>query len=377
MKTIFSILFTCTLLFAQAQTANITEVNKAMSLGTKPGLEIIIHKTNVKDVMERYEDKVKFYKGKFVEPGKGGFEYNGVGLKMPAMSTFPVNIVAYLFQEVDNVRMTCFFFGEGYFVTSKNTAQFEQASKFMTEIYNNVQFYRIQEQLEAEEKKLKGLEKDEKNVIGDIKDLENDIQKSRESIAESEGIIRDNEVQKTDNTSRLAAQKAKVAAKEAELKLHNKLALETEMKNLDREIKDLNKMNDKFKSELKDKQKMPNPNTQMISSYTKQVEENTAKIAEKEGLHEQKKAFFEKNVTVREGELKTLNKEREKLEDLIKDNEKAIEKNKSNISEQKSKITTNEGKIKDNQGKQKVLGGDIKNQSDKVTEVKKEQDKYR
>ncbi|MBK7959350.1 MAG: hypothetical protein IPK03_15405 [Bacteroidetes bacterium] len=56
---------------------------------------------------------------------------------------------------------------------------------------------------------------------------------------------------------------------------------------------------------------------------------------------------------------------------------KPLKKNKNNITEQKNKITSNEGKIKDNQGKQKVVGGDIKNQSDKVTEVKKEQDKYR
>lgn len=355
----------------------IVEIKKPMSSGENKGLEMVIPNTTVEEVERALSERVKFYKGKFNKPSGGSLEYASYSCKIPTLGTSMTDIYSYLFQEDQSVRMTNFYYFEGSFVSAANSGKFDAASKFAIEVYNKIIFDQMQVKLDVEEKALKGFIKEQKNLYNEQDNLDNDIRKYNESISKSEGDIKENESKKLNNEKLLLAQKDKIITKETELKQYNKLSMETEIKNLEKDVKDLEKINDKLKDELKSKQKEPEKYKELLATYDKQVNDNNYKLIDKNRTITEKKNFFKLNVLEREDQLKDLIKERDKIINAIKNNDKEIAENKKNIEIQKGKISLAESNLATNKTAQINAKANVLKQQGVVDNLKRQQDPYR
>lgn len=361
---------------AKAQIANIVEVKKVMSSGENKGLETVIPNTTIEVVEGITQVKIKTFKSKLIKPSNGSLEYSALGNKIAMYGTYMTDIYYFITQEGNDVRLTMFFYNEGAFVSSSNSGKFNIASNIIREIYNKILFNQIQIKLEVEEKILKSLQSDQKKLYNEEDNAKNKIRRCNESIAESEGEIKKYESKKVTAETSLAELRNKIAAKESEVKPLNKPLVETEIKALEKDIKELENANNKLINALKDKQGSAAHND-MLNAYEKQVNDNNQTLVEKNRRLTEKKAYLKDVILFKENELRDMQKERDKTQNDITDYLNNITNHKNNIEKQKSEIVHQQSILETN----KVAGiskkAEIAKQQNVVDNVRHTQDPFR
>lgn len=371
------IFFLFSFYFLNSQTATISEITKPMSLGEQKGLEIIIPNTTVNAVDDKFSEIIKSYRGKYIKPAKGSLEYISYGSKITTYGTYMTDVYAYIYQENNNVRLTMFLYNEGAFVSASNSGKFKIASNIAKDIFNKIIFEQIQIKVDIEDKILKSLLKDQKDLYQEEDNCNDKIRKCDESISNSEIEIKENESKKLNNESTLRLVKEKLSIKENELKPLNKPLIEAEIKALDKDIDELDNLNKKLKSALKDKQKSANGHNELLVSFEKQVDDNNQKLVEKNRRLTEKRLFLKEVIMLKEDELKDLQHERESLTKSVKNNIEKINDYRKNIEVQKGEIVLQQSKLQTNKATFISKKAEIEKQRNNFDLIKKSQDLYK
>lgn len=237
MRTILSILFILSslALFAQKPLV-VKDIKKAMSQGTEPGMEVMIHQAQQKEVVNAWEKAIKG-KSKAKAESKGD-EITIIGTVLPLISNDSLNIYSYTTTSKEGTKLEVWFELKDGFINPKNEKYYLPAKKFVHDFAVSQYKLAVEEELEAEQDKLKDLEKELDKLAKDHDKLLATISKENVKIENTKNDISTNQADQERQRDLIQVQKKKVteAAKVSE---DAKKDAEKELKGLEKELSKL------------------------------------------------------------------------------------------------------------------------------------------
>lgn len=200
------------LLSTQLGTAQPAAVEKAMSLGVYPGIELNLP-TDARQAERFWRDFIKDYDGK-TKKVRGEGEWLAAGMELIAVGgSDPVNVYALVEKAGSNESEITVWFQlkDGSFVGPDNEpAAFDGAMQLMSQFERYVQKRLTEMELEEQERKLKDLERELTRLQRDKENYEDAIRKAEETIRKMKANIADNEKAQEDTRLRIEMQKKAV-----------------------------------------------------------------------------------------------------------------------------------------------------------------------
>ncbi len=203
----------CCWIFASTSLcAQPTAVEKPMSLGVYPALELDLP-AEAHDIERLWRDFLKTYDGK-TKKVKGEGEWLATGIEMIAVGgTDPVNVYAQIEKTSSNESELNVWFQlrDGSFVAPHNHPKaYEGAVAILQQFERYVQKSLTQEELEAQQKKLKELERELMRLQRDKGKYEEAIRKAEETIQKMKQNIAKNKKAQEETQLRIEIQKKAV-----------------------------------------------------------------------------------------------------------------------------------------------------------------------
>ncbi|MBK8720778.1 MAG: hypothetical protein IPL95_00380 [Saprospiraceae bacterium] len=204
-------------LFFTASFAQVSDVEKTMSQGTKNGLSLDIKNVTLKSVEKDWKKFIKDVKKEDDKYDKKSKEYWLVDAKMPLINgeVNPVDVYVLFTENSSNgVNMTAFYDLGGVYLNSREHAdKFKEAAGWMKKFATQAEQTVMKQKLEDEEDKLKDVEKKLKKLVGNNEDLHKDIENYKAKIKKAEADIETN--LKDQDTTKKAIEEAKKVVDEA------------------------------------------------------------------------------------------------------------------------------------------------------------------
>jgi hypothetical protein len=176
-----------------AQKPEVSDIEAAMSLGTRPA-----YTTKVKDVSEKkaiqvWEDFVKDEFGSKPKSVKGSNELMAEGAKNKSISKEEFTIYSSTIVSGNDVLMTVWFdLGSGFLNKSNNSSAHETAKAKLADFNYAVQRDLAVEAVEKEEDKLKNAEKSLSRIIDDGESIKKDIRNYEDKIEKAKRELEQN-----------------------------------------------------------------------------------------------------------------------------------------------------------------------------------------
>lgn len=160
-----------------AQLSFVTEMNKQMSFGSRPGFSISFPNTDPKLVDNVWADFVKNnFRGKLKKGKKG--EKSAIGLQSPSVSAGEFNLYSSLETIGDGAQLDVWFDVGSFFLNRRDDPnRTNETREMLTRFYYEVRRAAVGQEVKSEETRLKELELRQKKLQRDnatlLKDIEN------------------------------------------------------------------------------------------------------------------------------------------------------------------------------------------------------------
>ncbi len=356
MKVILTLVYASLFIAALAQTPEVKEIKRFMSLGEKPGYKLILPGQQVDKFEKPYAQLLKTFNADNIKAPKGSNEklYKKLFLKG---SEAPILLIASMEQEGKNLGWTGYFFNEKDSTVLDNKAGIELFLKSvyyasMYSLYDDSIF--IQNKLIKDAKSTQGsLSKNaEKNhkLINKSKDI---IRNAEASIEASKALIASNQTAITGLQAAATETKSKLTDAENEVK---------KVEDASNEIKDILGRQKKLTKNLSELKKDPANNANLIIAQEADIVRINEDIAKKQeafkSLEAQTKAMK-----------KSAEKDADNAADKLKSAEKIIKKENATIENCTNKITDARKVIADNEAEVEKYQSNEKSKAE--DEVKK------
>ena len=208
MKT-YSIILTVIMLSLSTINAQVTEVEKPMSMGLKNALVTTFRDIKQNKLEDLWEDYVKQFDTKAKKDKKMDEYYvpSAHVFYIPGAAT--TDIYARFLELGSTIEGSFFFITNGSFVSStSNAEQMKGGQEFVRQFVVYVDKYKTNLVMEGEQKTLKKLESDLKKLARDNENLHKDIENYKEKIRKAEEAIVKN-VTDQENTNKMINEQAK------------------------------------------------------------------------------------------------------------------------------------------------------------------------
>lgn len=252
-----------------------------MSKGNQPGLEVLIHDAQVKDVQKEWEDYMK--SAEKPEIVKEQDEIQALGAVVEVVSNEMVNVFAKFTQLKEGTYGQVFFQTEDNFLSSKsNPLKLEAAKKFLHDFALEEYRYVIEVELKEAEDKFDELEKDKKKIIKDIDDNHKSISENEREISQLKNDIKINESDQNVMVQQITKQKKLVLdfagkSEEAEKAAEKELSgFENDYKKLQKEHEKLHKKIDDAEEDIREAERNLDMNQADLKRKQDQIIEQKA-----------------------------------------------------------------------------------------------------
>ncbi|MCS7036799.1 MAG: hypothetical protein RMJ33_09470 [Saprospiraceae bacterium] len=195
MRTAFSLLFfACFAASATwAQTASVTEIERAMSFGTRPGFAVTFVDTDVRLVNDVWNEFVKNNFGSKLKKGKRN-EFTAPQSRSTSISTGTFTLYSELEKVGTGAQLNVWFDVGPFFLNRRDDPQrTDEALRLLRRFHWEVRKAVADNDVRAEENKMKELEnklrklrRDNDNLNKDIANFEARLKKAREDLAQNE-----------------------------------------------------------------------------------------------------------------------------------------------------------------------------------------------
>ncbi len=195
MRLLLTALFaTCwALLPAYTQTATVTEMERAMSFGTRPGFAVSFIDTDVRLVSDTWNEFVKTNFGSKLKKGKRN-EFAAPQSRSTSISTGTFTVYSELEKIGTGAQLNVWFDVGPFFLNRRDDPQrTEEAIRLLKRFHWEVRKAAADAEVKAEENKMKELEnrlrklrRDNDNLNKDIANYEARLKKAREDLAQNE-----------------------------------------------------------------------------------------------------------------------------------------------------------------------------------------------
>lgn len=205
MKYLFFLLAFASLTVAGAQ---IGTVEKTMSKGTNTALTLEIPNADAKMVTKLWSDYLKDNYGTKTKYDRREKEYQTLGVSAPALGNGR-NVDLYTVVDDSRSGSMLFFWintGNGYVEPTTFPDQYLEAQRVLTDFQLVARRATIEEEVNAEEDKLKDLEKELKKLESEQEKLERDIEKAEEAIRQARADIEKNVKEQADQAEAIRKQ---------------------------------------------------------------------------------------------------------------------------------------------------------------------------
>jgi hypothetical protein len=201
-KLIFLSLFFISGLSANAQNPNATEIESAMSLGTRPGFTIQVDNVKLKSAENLWYEFVKDEFGSRPRSVKGFDELKAEEAKLKSISKEQFNLHSAMKASGDNVILTIWFDMGTSFLNGKESPNLAETAKAkLVDFYYYVQKDNAKNVIKEQEDKYKDAEKALSRLVDQgesiTKDIRNYEDKVQEAKREKEKNINEQTIAKT------------------------------------------------------------------------------------------------------------------------------------------------------------------------------------
>lgn len=176
-----------------AQVTVVSETNKQMSFGIRPGFTIAFPNTDQKLVDNTWADFVKNNFGGKLKKGKKG-EKSATGLRSPSVSAGEFSLYSSTEKIGDGAQLDVWFDAGSFFLNRMDDpARTNETKTLLTRFYYDVRRAAVGQEVKAEEDRMKELENRQKKLQRDnatlLKDIENykaKLKKAEEDLVQNQ-----------------------------------------------------------------------------------------------------------------------------------------------------------------------------------------------
>ena len=176
-----------------AQVSMVSETNKQMSFGIRPGFTIAFPNTDQKLVDDVWADFVKNNFGGKLKKGKKG-EKSAIGLRSPSVSAGEFSLYSSTEKIGDGAQLDVWFDAGSFFLNRlDDPARTNETKTLLSRFYYDVRRAAVGQEVKAEEVRLKELETRQKKLQRDnttlLKDIENykaKLKKAEEDLVQNQ-----------------------------------------------------------------------------------------------------------------------------------------------------------------------------------------------
>jgi predicted nucleic acid-binding Zn-ribbon protein len=255
-----------------------------MSRGNQPGLEVMIHDAELKDVQKEWENYMKSADRPDINEEKD--EIQALGATVEAISNQPINVFAKFTELKGGTYGQIFFQFEDDFLSSKSSSlKLQAAKKFVYDFAIQEYRYAIEEKLGEEEDKLKDIEKEKKKIIKDIDDNHKTISENERDINQIKNDLKINESDQDVMVQQITKQK-KLVLEYAGKSEEAEKAAEKELGDYENDYKKLQKENEKLHKKIDDAE-------EDIREAERNLDMNKADLSRKQDEMIEQKAIIE------------------------------------------------------------------------------------
>ncbi len=210
-------LILCLLLFGTvalpAQTNMVTEVDKAMSFGTRPGFSVSFPNTDQRLVEDVWADFVKTNFGSKLKRGKKG-EKSATNCRSASVSAGDFTLYSIVEKIGDGAQLNVWFDQGPHFLSRVDDPTRTNDTKILlTRFYFDVRRAAVGQEVKVEEDKLKEIEKRMDRLQRDNSRLQRDIESYKAKLKQAEEDLVQN--QKDQESAILDIQKQRLAVEQA------------------------------------------------------------------------------------------------------------------------------------------------------------------
>lgn len=196
-----------------AQWMAVTEIDKSMSFGTRPGFSLNFPNTDPKLVDEVWTDYVKTNFGGKLKKGKKG-EKSATDLQSPSVSSSSFTLYSQIEKTSDGAQLNIWFDQGPHFLSRRDDPGHTSSTKeLLSNFYFNVRRAAVGEEVKGEETKLKDLESRLKKLQRDNSTLNRDIESYKAKLKKAEEDLVQN--QKDQEATLIDIDKQRQAVEEA------------------------------------------------------------------------------------------------------------------------------------------------------------------
>ena len=204
-------------LFAQGSV--VTEMNKQMSFGSRPGFSISFPNTDPKLIDKVWPDFVKNNFGGKLKKGKKG-EKSATGLRSPSVSADEFNLYSNLEKIGDGVQLDVWFdVGPNFLGRTTDALRTNQTRELLSGFYYDVRRAAVGEEVKAEETRMKDLENRQKKLQRENTTLLRDIENYKAKLKKAEEDLIQN--QKDQESTIIDIEKQRQGVEQARLRQGN------------------------------------------------------------------------------------------------------------------------------------------------------------
>lgn len=214
----------------------IKDIKKAMSQGTEPGLEVMIHQAEQKDVVNAWEKAIKG-KSRSKAENKGD-EITILGTNLPIITNDSLNIYSTTTTSKEGVKLEVWFELADGFISPKNEQYYLPAKKFVYDFAIAQYKKAVAAELETEQDKLKDLNKELDKLAKEHDKLLASVSKENVQIESIKNEISTNSADQERQRDLIQTQKKKVT-QAAKLSEDAKKDAEKELKGMEKDLSKL------------------------------------------------------------------------------------------------------------------------------------------
>ncbi len=278
MKRLFpTLLLVLGIISLQAQpTVDVTEAPVSFSMGTQPAFTITLQDADLDEAEKVLKKYMKDYKGKYGGSPKSEIMVDDAEIR--AMSDNTVDIYIKMYEASTDVRFSAAFDLGGAYVTSEGHPDAADAAEQVVKDYAMAYYKeRTEQELDAEEDKLKDLEKELDGLIKDKDKLSKDIGSSERDIDRARQDIAENEADQDRKRAEIETQKD-VIIKIADAVGDEKKEAEKTLKGLEKDLQKLEKDHEKLHEDIHDAESSIDENKREIKKNEKAQEDKKKDI---------------------------------------------------------------------------------------------------
>ena len=248
MRTILSTLLVLSSLAVFAQKPLVIEdINKAMSQGTEPGLSIMIHQAQQKDVIDAWEKAIKG-KSRSKAETKGD-EIIIIGTNIPLISSDSLNIFSTTTTSNQGTLIEAWFELKDGFISPKQEQYYLPAKKFLHDFAVGQYKEAVEAELETEQDKLEDLNKELDKMAKEHDKLLASVSKENVQIETIKNKISTNQADQERQRDLIQTQKKKVT-QAGKLSEDAKKDAEKELKGMEKDLDKLVKDYEKYHKDI-------------------------------------------------------------------------------------------------------------------------------